>query len=63
MNDLREAAEKFSGLTLREIERLVILCSLDRHDWSRKQVCRELGIPPRTLYEKIRRFDLQRKQD
>lgn len=44
------------GLSLREMERRMILAALERHGGNRSRAARELGIDPSTLYRKLKSF-------
>ena len=46
------------GTTLEEIERQAIARTLDRHAGHRQRAAEELGIGLRTLYDKIKRYEL-----
>ena len=48
--------QRFSGLTLGEVEREVILHALDRNRGNKKRTAEELGIDRRTLYNKLARY-------
>jgi len=48
--------QRFSGLTLGEVEREVILHALDRNRGNKKKTAEELGIDRRTLYNKLARY-------
>jgi DNA-binding NtrC family response regulator len=45
------------GMTLAEIEKLVILDTLRRHDQNRTHTARSLGIGIRTLQRKIKQYN------
>jgi transcriptional regulator with PAS, ATPase and Fis domain len=45
--------------TLQEMERRMIIGSLDRHKGNRRLAAKELEISERTLYRKIKEFGLQ----
>jgi len=45
--------------SLADLERDAIQDALRRHDGNRKHIAQELGISVRTLYDKIRRYDLE----
>jgi PAS domain S-box-containing protein len=47
-----------SGLTLREIEKVMIADALRRHQGNRRAAADELGIHPSTLFRKIRDLDI-----
>ncbi len=49
-----------AGLTLNEMERLVITATLQRTSGNIKESASLLGIDRSTLYEKIKRYDIQR---
>ncbi|MGQ9633386.1 MAG: sigma-54 interaction domain-containing protein [Bryobacteraceae bacterium] len=44
------------GLSLREMERRMIVAALERHGGNRSRAARELGIDPSTLYRKLKSF-------
>ncbi|MFH1530372.1 MAG: sigma-54-dependent Fis family transcriptional regulator [Pseudomonadota bacterium] len=48
--------KRFSGLTLGEVEREVILHALDRNSGNKKKTAEDLGIDRRTLYNKLGRY-------
>ena len=48
--------QRFSGLTLGDVEREVILHALDRNRGNKKRTAEELGIDRRTLYNKLARY-------
>jgi DNA-binding NtrC family response regulator len=54
--DLREPAE--TNLALEDMEKEMIRKSLKRHGGRRKEAALELGISERTLYRKIKQYDL-----
>jgi DNA-binding NtrC family response regulator len=47
------------GMTLKEVERIVIQETLARHGWNRVETARVLGIGLRTLYRKIKEYGLR----
>jgi PAS domain S-box-containing protein len=47
-----------SGLTLQEMERILIVDALRRHEGNRSAAAAELGIHPSTLFRKIRALDI-----
>ncbi|MBD3337179.1 MAG: response regulator [Candidatus Eisenbacteria bacterium] len=47
------------GMSLKEVERTVIRETLARYAWDRRQTARILGIGLRTLYRKIKEYDLR----
>lgn len=46
------------GASLAELERAAIIAALERHGGNRKEAAAELGIGVRTLYEKLKRYDI-----
>jgi transcriptional regulator with PAS, ATPase and Fis domain len=46
------------GKTLEEVERLMINKALDKHGGSKRKAARDLGISERTLYRKIKEYEL-----
>ena len=46
-------------MSLQEIEREAILKALERHDGVRRFAARDLEISERTLYRKIREYNLE----
>jgi DNA-binding NtrC family response regulator len=52
-----------SGASLEEVERAYILHTLKDNDGSYAQIARELGISKKTLWEKRRRYDLDKEVD
>jgi PAS domain S-box-containing protein len=48
-----------SGLTLQEMEKLLIADALRRHEGNRRAAAVELGIHPSTLFRKIRDLDIE----
>jgi DNA-binding NtrC family response regulator len=54
--DIREPAE--ANLALEDMEKEMIRKSLKRHGGRRKEAALELGISERTLYRKIKQYDL-----
>ena len=46
------------GMTLRDMERLLIIDALRRNHGNRNQAARELGINPSTLFRKLRSLEL-----
>ena len=47
--------------TLEEVERDLILRTLERNNWSKRKSAQILGISERTLYRKINEYNLQDK--
>lgn len=45
-----------AGLTLADVEQMMIISALRRHDGNREKTARELGISIRTLYRKLREY-------
>lgn len=56
--DYAEAIEEEETLSLQDKERELIIKALERNDGRRKEAARELGISERTLYRKIKQYDL-----
>ena len=62
---LAPAVRDPSGVTslmpksLSDLERDAIRDAMERHGGNRKNVAQELGISVRTLYDKLRRYDLE----
>jgi transcriptional regulator with PAS, ATPase and Fis domain len=48
-----------TGLTLEEMEKLIIADALRRHDGNRKAAAEELGIHPSTLFRKIKALEIE----
>lgn len=58
-NDIQEATEyEESSLSISEVEKDMIAKALDRHNGKRKLAAIDLGISERTLYRKIKEYDL-----
>jgi len=56
----KESKDQSSGIrTLKEMERLMIIKSLHRHDGNRKRAAKELGIDYTTLYRKVKSLRIQ----
>ncbi len=59
-NDIQEATEyEESALSISEVEKEMIARALERHNGIRKMAAKELGISERTLYRKIKEYELQ----
>jgi two-component system response regulator HydG len=54
----KEKEQGLEGKTLREMEKDKILTELRRHEWNKKKTAEILGISKTTLFEKIRKYDL-----
>ncbi|HKL02093.1 MAG TPA: helix-turn-helix domain-containing protein, partial [Cryomorphaceae bacterium] len=54
-----EHEEVEESLSLEDTERELIQKALKKHNSRRKQAARELGISERTLYRKIKEYDLR----
>ena len=52
-----------AGSSLQEVERLAILQTLELTDWNKRQAARILGIHRPTLYNKLRKHRLWRRED
>ena len=46
---------------LAEVERIVIASALQKNRWNKQETAKLLGIGRTTLYEKIRKYDLDRR--
>lgn len=46
-------------LMLEEVEKIHIHKALNRYDWHREETARALGISPKTLYSKIKKYNLK----
>jgi transcriptional regulator with PAS, ATPase and Fis domain len=46
------------GMTMDEVEKATILAVLDRHRNNRRRAAQLLGIGERTLYRKLKQFDI-----
>ncbi len=58
-HDIQEATEyEESALSISEVEKEMIAKALERHNGKRKSAAIELGISERTLYRKIKEYDL-----
>jgi transcriptional regulator with PAS, ATPase and Fis domain len=57
---IAEHEEVEESLSLEEREKELILKALDKHKGKRKYAARELGISERTLYRKIKEYDIQK---
>ncbi len=61
-NDIQEATEvEESTLSLSEVEKEMIAKALERHNGKRKQAANDLGISERTLYRKIKEYNLEER--
>lgn len=58
-NDVQEATEYVeSTLSISEVEKDMIIKALERHNGTRKPAAKELGISERTLYRKIKEYNI-----
>jgi DNA-binding NtrC family response regulator len=57
---IAEHIEVEESLSLEEREKELIIKALDKHRGKRKYAARELGISERTLYRKIKEYDIQK---
>jgi transcriptional regulator with PAS, ATPase and Fis domain len=57
--DITEANMEPESLSLEQKEIELIKKSLDKHNGKRKKAAQELGISERTLYRKIKQYDLE----
>ena len=56
---VREVEEVEQNLSLVDVERQLIKRALEKHSNRRKDAAEELGISERTLYRKIKEYDLK----
>ncbi len=54
----RPTGQAGGALSLREMEKRMILAALERHHGSRTRAARELGVHPATLYRKLRAYGI-----
>ncbi|MCB0701183.1 MAG: sigma-54-dependent Fis family transcriptional regulator [Ignavibacteriae bacterium] len=54
-----EMLESFDTLNLADIEKRLIVFSLNRFEGNRRLAAKELGISERTLYRKLKQYDLE----
>ena len=57
---IQENVEVEESLSLEEREKELIIKALDKHNGRRKNAALELGISERTLYRKIKEYDIQK---
>lgn len=57
---IEEHIEVEESLSLEEREKELIIKALDKHNGKRKYAAKELGISERTLYRKIKEYDIQK---
>ncbi|HBT86630.1 MAG TPA: sigma-54-dependent Fis family transcriptional regulator [Porphyromonadaceae bacterium] len=58
-NDIQEATEyEESAMSISDVEKDMIAKALERHNGKRKLAAKDLGISERTLYRKIKEYDL-----
>ncbi len=55
-------SRKFNYMTLAEIENIYILNMLNRCDWNCKTAAKHLGINRTTLYRKMKKYGIERKE-
>lgn len=60
-DDARAAGGDLPALPLKELERLAIIQALERNEGNRARAARDLGVSEKTIYNKIRQFDLSGK--
>jgi len=59
--EFQEATEvEFANLSLEEAEKEMIMLALEKHNGKRKQAASELSISERTLYRKIKEYNLDK---
>ena len=56
---IKDLEEVEQSLSLVEVERRLIKRALEKHSNRRKDAAEELGISERTLYRKIKEYDLK----
>jgi len=61
VNVTEETVEDVSVLSMEEVEKRHIATVLKRNRWDRTQTANQLGISPKTLYTKIKKYEI--KQD
>ena len=54
-----ESEEDLSELSMEEIEKQHIARVLKRNSWDRTQTANQLGISPKTLYTKIKKYEIK----
>ncbi|OGL47157.1 MAG: Fis family transcriptional regulator [Candidatus Schekmanbacteria bacterium RBG_13_48_7] len=54
------ASDSINNLSLRELEKKVIIDALNRNEWKKMTTAKELGIDKNTLRRKILRFNIQK---
>ncbi|WP_352405268.1 helix-turn-helix domain-containing protein, partial [Petrimonas sp.] len=60
-SDFQEATEvEITNLSLEDAEKEMIALALEKHDGKRKLAASELGISERTLYRKIKEYNLEK---
>jgi transcriptional regulator of acetoin/glycerol metabolism len=57
---IEEHVELEESLSLEEREKELIIKALNKHNGKRKYAAKELGISERTLYRKIKEYDIQK---
>lgn len=60
-NDIQEHVEVDENLNLIEKEKDTILRALKKHKWKRRYAASDLGVSERTLYRKIKEYDIEEK--
>jgi two-component system NtrC family response regulator len=56
-----ETMEENNVLSMDELERLHITKALKRFHWDRKQTANQLGISQKTLYTKIKKYEIKQE--
>ena len=54
---------QLGGCTLQELERIAILQTLEMTGWNKRATANMLGIHRPTLYNKLRKYQLWRRED
>ena len=59
MEDIPHETEESDDLSLEKKEQEMIKRALKKHDSKRKYAARDLGISERTLYRKIKQYEIE----
>ncbi len=57
--EIEHASSLPETFNLEEVEKIIIKKALDSNDWNRENSARTLGISQKTLYSKIKKYDLR----
>ena len=55
-----EAQDAFFNKAMAGFERRLLVTALEKHQWRRDEAARSIGLPIRTFYRKLKRYDLIR---